>query len=266
MVNFKTFRLMVLLITSILVSPCTHAKSGIEKEKLLYLHDALAGKTLEKGRLATLAATSAIGAAQLWLVHKLITSASNKKNFIETDWLRNKIYEKFRFPQYYDDHRKNKELQMITSAILSVTSTISALYIFPLFYAHSKQVRPTTNFNGLKYPFFLGLNPGWMLYAFCQSKFFDYRHNLIHLLKNYNRDLIPTVFQPTFDKLARVYKEKKTLPLDNDQQHFFVLGILKRIQEELLEDVTYWSFPIDKKIESIIDAIPDNDPAPTEKQ
>lgn len=276
---FASTKIFMLLCISFIINSTLAAK--IETKKLLYLREALSGKTTDKARLITLAGVTALAAAQLGLTTYIFTCWQRKQNneycIKDPSW-REYWYKKFNINNRIAEEQKAylnadcppppegwdayKEKYFIKSATIAfIIPMIVNLYFCPvlmgLFYQYSTEFRPTTNLTGLKYPFLAGFNsPGVALYWICQKLFFDYRHNLINLLKNYDREKIPTIFLPTFDKLAAEYKAKGQLSMDKELQHFFVLSILKQIQEELLEEVTILSFPhINNSIEKILNKI-----------
>lgn len=259
-------KLIIMLLISLMINSSLSAK--IETKKLLYLREALSGKMSDKARIITLAGVTAFAAAQLGLTKQMLTCWNRSlkgEHFIKDPAWREYWYQKFKMDKYIElekkerlhlgwqpphegwDAFKEKRFSQFATTAFFIPAFFNLIFgstLFASFYQVSKQFRPTNNVAGLKYPFLCGLNsPGVTLYWICQKLFFDYRHNLINLLKNYDREKIPTIFLPTFDKLAAEYKAKQQISMDKELQHFFVLDILKKIQEELLEEITIFSFP-----------------------
>ena len=261
---FATPIWMFLLFFSLTIPVVAHAK--IETAKLLYLREALAGKTTDKARMITLAAVTSFALAELGITYFYYKHTMRNGYFFQDEAIRNYCYERFGSNAYLEKRKQGyinnqipippekrlnnlkeenfREKMLIAFGVPAFINFCVACFLSFSFFNNAKIYRPTTNTSALKYPLLFGLNtPGVLIYRLCQKYFFDYQHNLKKLLEHYDSTKIPTIFLPTFDNLAAEYKKHKKISMDAEVQAFFVLSILRKIQEELLEEITIFQFP-----------------------
>jgi hypothetical protein len=270
------FILFIGLLAFSMPNTAIHAK--LETTRLTFLREALEGKKL---RDKALLLCKGIVATEVWLAGKIahelsrsvwnillteintphstqgtlksffvtnnnlfITPGNEKRAAAVADALKKGIQSCNNYINSTANPHQTREMLTVTAIIGgTISAYVSYIGYLMVMVETTRPVGTVTSY--FSWPFGYLINwPNVYLFAIMQRLFFDYDKNLIRLLKTYNRNKIPTIFQEKFDILAAEYTATKKISMTRLQQINFVQNILRQIQDELLEPITIPSVPM----------------------